>query len=217
MEENDDIQLTTIRWGSVNGDTARQTTMNFLCTVTENHGFNTRYTEHAIEDVSVITDHVRPELEGLTLEILVSNTPTRNYADDITQSVVEVSPDRKNFFTQPVNRVSDVWEKLRELSRSGTRLDEIFTSLRRYPSMVCLNASAPRAHDSYSSLSIALNLRNAEFVTLEKELGRVPIQPRGNRRKDKGGKGKDEASNQEKKKADEVSALAKGVDFFQGK
>lgn len=49
----------------------------FDATMREQHSSSSLITEHAVEDGANISDHMRPENDRLTLDIVVSNTPIR--------------------------------------------------------------------------------------------------------------------------------------------
>jgi len=59
-------------WTDAAGQTKR---LYFDATMSEGHEFTAEITEHAVEKGANVTDHVRKNLDRLTLEVMVSNTP----------------------------------------------------------------------------------------------------------------------------------------------
>src|SRR5258707_82000 len=53
-------------------------TIEFDSTIREEHHGTTTVTEHAVEKGANISDHARPELDRITCDVIVSNTPIRS-------------------------------------------------------------------------------------------------------------------------------------------
>lgn len=49
--------------------------IEFDCTLTEKHESSAKATEHPVEEGANVTDHVRPELDTVSLEGVITNTP----------------------------------------------------------------------------------------------------------------------------------------------
>lgn len=63
---------------------AAKKTLRFDVVISESHQYNTKATEHQVEQGADITDHVRKELDKLTLQVYVSNEPLTS--DDMSLS-----------------------------------------------------------------------------------------------------------------------------------
>lgn len=209
MARDETIERVSFVWTEDNGATFQ--ILEFLATISEQHSVTTRFTEHAIEDGSVVTDHVRPELDRLSISVLVTDTPTGAFADDVNGATIDAASGATNLFTEEVARVESIYEQLRTLSRSGIVLD-VATSLRNYGSMVITEMATPRNSENSHSISLDVNLREVEFATLEIEQGRIPVSPRANRQKTNN-RPTGETNASEQAKADEKTTILGGFGF----
>ena len=188
MPTNDDVRINIKRVSLEWEKGGAKSFLEFPCTLSESHSVDTQFTEHTIEDGSVITDHVRPGLDQLDITAVVSNKPVdplvRNEIaegyNNVISATVDPSPGRDNYLTEDVDFVFLIFNQLRQLSREGTIISNVGTSLRNYGSMVVTNVSAPRDMANSYSTQMDITFRQVELVTLQVEDGNIPTVPRGN-------------------------------------
>lgn len=147
-------------------------------------------TEHPIEEGANTSDHVRAELDSLTVEFVVSNTPINDLAltqaDGARATLVTVDiptpidlpgpplipsiPVTSGVsvfgFDREFDRVRTVYELLIELRDSGQRID-VITSRREYEGMVITGLSPTFDAQNGEALIGVLSFRQIRVVSSE--------------------------------------------------
>jgi hypothetical protein len=82
-------------------------------------------------------------------------------------------------FSQPFDRISSVYEELRDIIRSGIVVS-IITSLRTYNNMALANLSAPRTADTANAVEFSVDATQVRIVSTETVAAPEPVQVRGN-------------------------------------
>lgn len=173
--------MASLTWTLEDG---QEQTLTFDATVRDAHVSAALVTEHPVERASNISDHVRSELDRVSLEVVVSDTPIvapTDHNDGVTGSTQGVvAGDAKAqvlVFTGGMNRARSVYEELLELMGAGTRVN-LFTSLREYEGMVLKLVSPVRQADSGSSLVATIELVQFNVVDSQIVAAPEPRQPR---------------------------------------
>lgn len=164
----------------------------------EVHRESATVTEHAVEQDANIADHIRPELDRLTLEVHVSNTPTRQHGDHMsgaTGSVqsVDLSPygakgarSSALVWSAAFDRRKAVYDELGRLRRQGSVV-RVVTELREYERMAIVSMEVPRDATSAETLVATLELTQVRVVAAATTSAvPVPAEPRGRRRRNRG-------------------------------
>jgi hypothetical protein len=66
------------------------TSIHVDATIRESHNTSSQVTEHPVEQGANVSDHVRPELEKLTLEVFITNTPIRLPKSHVSGVLAEI-------------------------------------------------------------------------------------------------------------------------------
>ncbi len=109
-------------------------------------------------------------------------------------------------FSQPFNRVSEVYEELRKIVETGTFI-KIVTDLRTYPNMIIENLETPI--EAKGSVQIAMDAVQIRIVSTETVEITEPKQTRGERNRKRGNQRTTEDKAPERSK----SAATKIVEF----
>lgn len=120
--------------------------ITFDLILNEDHQMSNEITEHPVEDGSVISDHIKNNLESGSLTALVSNFSVK--------SIV-------GFF----NRAQDAYDKMVDIWKSR-ELVTIVTVLRVYEDMGIESISTARSSDTGSSIIFDISFRKVEQVKL---------------------------------------------------
>jgi hypothetical protein len=204
----------------------QEQSLTFDATVRDSHEATATITEHPIEEGANISDHVRKDLDRVTLSIVVSNTPIVSPADHndgvagTVQSVQLTGPDGQELaraqvlvFDGGVTRVRSVYEELLDLLETGTRVN-LLTSLRDYEGMAVKRVSPIREAQSGDALVATVELQELQVVSSEIVAAPEPREPRGNTGQERG------RENTEDEDEAGQSLLAAGLDgltnFFGG-
>ncbi len=203
----------------------REQSLTFDATVREAPESTATITEHPIEEGADISDHVRKDLDRISLQVVVSDTPIVNPADhnDGSQGSIqsvqlsgqegELTRAQVLVFDGGVTRVRSVYEELLDLMGNGTRV-RVMTRLRELEDMVVKRVSPIREADSGDSLVATLELQQISVVSSEIVAAPEPRETRGNNAQERG------RENTEDEGEGGQSLLAAGLDgltsFFGG-
>ena len=190
--------MTSLSWEEPE-DSGQLQLMDFDAVIRDTHESSATVTEHPVEEGANISDHIRKDLDRLTLEIVVSNTPIRVpktllsgisgrvQAVDITDpnSGVVLATANLLKFDGELDRVRTVYEEVLRLMNSGTLLS-VFTSLRDYENMVIRRAAPVRVAASGNALVMTIDL--TEISIAESEIVDAPraAETRGRNRRNDG-------------------------------
>jgi len=208
-----------LTWTLENGGEA---SILFDATVRDTHEASATITEHPVEEGANISDHVRPDLDRVTLSVVVSNKPIVSPVDHNdgvrgSQQPVELTgPDgellaRANVlvFDGPMTRVRSVYEELLDLMKRGVPVG-LLTSLREYENLGLTRVSPIREAESGDALVATVELKEVRVVSSEIVEAPEPREPRGNTQRERG------RENTEDEEEEGQSLLASAVDSFGG-
>lgn len=167
--------------------------ISFDAVVRDSHESTATVTEHPVEQGANISDHVRPDLDRVVLEAIVSNTPITqpvSQADGATGAPGDVDLINRDgdtigaarvlLFDGEFDRVRSVYDELRRLKDTGTVVD-IITSLREYDSMIIRAVNPQRDASSGSLLRIQIEATQIRIVESEIVEAPVPDENQRNR------------------------------------
>lgn len=154
--------------------------IEFDAVVRDSHESTSEATEHPVEDGAVANDHIRRRPDRVTLECVVSNTPTRVPATQMdgttgALSGVTISDAATGLvlakasalvFSGEFDRVRTVYDELLRLKNSGT-LVGIITSLRDYQDMALLRVSPVREASTGNMLVATVEAQQFTIVSTE--------------------------------------------------
>lgn len=143
-------------------------------TVSEGYDTEATATEHPVEDDADITDHVRPSLRRLTLEVVV--TP---HAGASLAHIVEPGTEAAT------SRPRTVRETLSDLIANGTEVS-IESGVLSWESMLLLSMSETRTSDGGDGFRASLSAREIRRVSTQEVEAPSPRVERGRRRTDRG-------------------------------
>lgn len=180
------------------------------CSVSETHTAVCEITDHPVEFGSVISDHIRSLPESVEINGLVTNTPLVYLA-----SLLSKSPVKPSLLPAWGDRVDAAYQKLLELKNAGVLID-VVTSLRTYSDMAITSIVITRDAATGNVLDCAIGLR--EIVTATSLAFDLPIPDdvANNAKKEQAKKDKTAADAKKTEKADNTSAIMKGVKAFAG-
>jgi hypothetical protein len=176
----------------------REQSMLFDATVRDSHESTATITEHPVEEGANISDHIRPGLDRVTLQIVVSNKPVvppTDHNDGITGSIRSsdligadgqvLGQAQVLLFDEPLARVRSVYEELLNLKNTGTAV-RVLTSLREYEDMGMLRVSPVREAASGDSLVATVEFQQVRVVSSEVVAAPEPRETRGNLNQERG-------------------------------
>jgi hypothetical protein len=175
--------------------------------VNEQHITTAQVTEHPVESGPNVTDYIRPMPRKLTLELMISNTPTYlpstqmrgAQANPAARTSVLVGNNPTAFsslkFSDDFDRVRDAYTDLVDAILAGA-LFQITTTLTNYDHMACINLSAPRNAESGNAIKFAIDFQEVRIVDTQdvktpaakhkpKNRGRKPTKPKDGHENDK--------------------------------
>lgn len=169
---------TQIQWTEASGST---TVLDTDAVVTETNAMASEITDNPIELGADVTDNARDKSDQLTLEFVISNTPTRvpkSHANGVTGST-RATPDGKAVvlqFDAQFDRVQAVQQDLARVKKAAL-LWQITTALRIYGNFLLEQINVTRDGKTGNSAKFSLQLRRALFVSTQ--YAAVPVlQPR---------------------------------------
>lgn len=127
-------------------------TIELDATLSEEHNMSSQISSHPIEKGTDITDHIRPEPESLTIEGVISSTPTQ------LKHVLKFV-DRTKRFDNAEKQLRELWQKAEPFT--------VVTSLRTYENMVIQTLSIPRDKDTTNIFRFKAQLRKVQLVSTE--------------------------------------------------
>lgn len=153
--------------------------------VTETHSAEVDVTDHPIESGANISDHVRPKVETLTIEGLVTNSPLPVKSDPLVSYTYgsQTVSSRSRFFE---TRAGQAYADLRAMKDAGQLLT-IVTALRSYENMVIQTLNVPRDATSGQALRFSVTLKQIRKVT-NRAVSVVNVENKGKKKKDLGPK-----------------------------
>ncbi len=122
-------------------------TLRFDLILSETHNFSSMVTEHNVEDGSIISDHIKNELENGSLTGIISNFTL-------------------NKFGLISNRAQDAFDELIWLWESK-ELVTITTVMRVYEDVAITNVSVDRSADTGEAISLNITFKAVKTVKLK--------------------------------------------------
>ena len=200
-------QLVTIAWTGADGQTY---SVSLDATTAQNHDATNTVTEHPVEDGANMSDHIRPDLDTLSVTGVISNTPVFLPQDNIdgaravdvqVEGVasgvriplpgvgalvgnIPISPTPKGVvtgFSPDFDRISACYQALLSLRNDGV-LCRVITHVRVYESMAIRKLSVPLDPTTGHSLPLTLEFVQIRIGSTEE----VPVPEIPRARKDKG-------------------------------
>lgn len=164
------------------GDTvdARFESMILDGTVSETYDVEALATEHPVEDDVEITDHVKPQLQRISLDIVVSAHPGPS-----SPAQADLSGWTGTARDNPSYRPQFVRETLRRLIREGVEVD-IETGAGAWESMLLVAMSEARSSESGDGLRARVDAREFRRVSTQEVEAPSPRVERGRRSADRG-------------------------------
>lgn len=176
-------------------------------------------TDHPVEQGVSITDHVRIKPMTLSMECLVSDTPTGRLLEDRVIQVgdVELSAGTNgDFVASDVARAFILrLQRLRKpitVSTSWKRTDGS-EGYMAYDNMLIQSVSETINPETGDSTSLKVALKQVTFVTNERTVVKVAV-PRASKKSEKGNKANEEGKETPK---EQVTGFGKIVSLFQGR
>lgn len=121
--------------------------IKFDLILTESHNFSNEITEHNVEDGSVITDHIKNNLENGSLTGIISNFSLKVFG----------------VFT---NRAQDAFDELIRLWKEKT-LVTILTVMKVYEDVAITDVSIDRSGDTGEAISLNISFKKVNIVKLK--------------------------------------------------
>lgn len=164
-----------------------------LVDLSQSHDMSALPTDSPVERGVTISDHLRPELDRISIKAFVSNTPTR--ADSVNAAV---SPSRAGSvslgsgsatvltFDNDFDLVQSVYDQLLYIKNTST-LCAIVTDKRRFESMAIISVSFP--FDYTDAAEVSIEAREVRVVETQTAAAPRPTVIRGNPRTNAGHQG----------------------------
>jgi hypothetical protein len=162
----------------------------------ETHTLKNAITENPVESGGNVTDHVRAELDTITLEVFVSNQPIdpqdRFSVDGVSGSVspVFVGVDKTVnvlVFDQMIDNVSETFSRLRRL-RDNATLMHVVTKVWDYTDMVIQEVGVPRTASEGDGAKMTISFKQLRLVSSKLVPAPIVTEPRAKKAVDKGAK-----------------------------
>jgi hypothetical protein len=210
-------------------------------TVRQVHRASATITEHPVEEGSNISDHIRPDLDAIRVEAVITNTPIvqpGSNMDGVTSEVAPIEldvpspPTRFNVsgllnaavqaFSPKVNKAevlqfSGPFDRIRSVYESFLSMRDngtvvrVLTTLREYESMVIQSVEVPK-DDPSDSINLNIEARQIRIVQTDTVQAPEPTQPRGRRQVSAGNQTPGDADAQTEQNASLAHRLMEG--FF---
>lgn len=142
----------------------------------ERHRASAQATEHPVERGVSISDHVRPERDVLSLDIVITDTPL--------------------FFAEEeerLTRVHDVWEQLID-ARDRALLATVTTAIRTYEEMVLIEATTTRRSEDGTWMHASLTFAEIRRVSTELVDDPLPARAHDQNERSRGSQSTEEAA-----------------------
>lgn len=208
--------MTVLIWTDDAGGTV---SVRFDTVNTETHDSTSVITEHPVEKGSNVSDHIRPELDRLSVEGYVSNKPlaTNPDVDQFAGYSPITLPDGTTATVlaprETRDRVRDTFELLQD-AQKNSRIVRVETKIREYEDMGIERVSTPRTVEDGSGATFQVDLKHMKFVSAETVDAPEPAEVRGQAKKAVGSKHAEEDPEDVAKK--KKSILANGLDSLLG-
>jgi len=133
----------------------------------EVHTYANTVTDHPVEQGSNITDHSRPEPDGVVMECIITNTPLSR-----KQATHGVQSGAFQFSSTSTGAVKlgdasglaqNAYQQLLKLRNEGTLVD-VVTNLTMYKSMAITNLSVPRDKTTTDMLKFSITFKKVRVV-----------------------------------------------------
>lgn len=158
-------------------DGSRSVQIQLDASVNETHLTNAQITEHQVETGSNITDHIRPMPKKLSLEAVITNTPTtlpttesRGVTGGVRQTQSGAFKYQALVFDGPFDRVADSYSDLVDATQAGAFVS-IVTTLANYQNFAIENLSVPRNSQSGNAIQFTIDLKEIRTVDTEQVEG----------------------------------------------
>lgn len=133
--------------------------------VSEKHSLSFRIGEHPLQNGCVIADHVKQELQEVTIEGMFTNHPLKKL-EETDKVTFDSEFATRNVKTSLTNRALDKFEKLKDLAKSKTPI-RIACSLATYPQMIITSLEYDRDEKSGSAIRFSMTLKEVILVSLK--------------------------------------------------
>jgi hypothetical protein len=164
--------------------------VGFDLTVSESHEATVTITDHPVERGANISDHGRPGLPSVSVEVYMTNTPINDlngrgsiqsrrltFPDQGVLGIQTLPRASVLTFPEPFDRVKDTHDILEDL-RVRVALLSVITSTRTYDSMLITRVSMPR--DEKGGANFQLDFQQIRTVTTASVTAPKPAEKRGN-------------------------------------
>ncbi len=161
-------------------------TLRFDVVSQETHKLDNEITEHPVESGANVSDHVRAELDNVTLEVFVSNCPISpfdrfSYDSDIGNVQASTISDSKSVsvlrFPEARDNVVDTYTKLRQLRDDATLL-QVITRLYNYENVVIKSVGIPRSAADGDGARMTIEFKEIRLVETKKVPTPIVTVPR---------------------------------------
>ncbi len=180
--------MTSITWILASGQLQ---SIDLDATVRQAHESSATATEHTVERGANVSDHVRANLDRITLEVVVSNQPItvpKTQMDGIGRAAggleivdgftgITLAQANVLVFDSDFDRVRTIYDLLLDLKSSG-EIVSIITTLREYEDMVLLRVSPVREAATGDALVATVEARQINVVDSEVVQAPEPVQTR---------------------------------------
>lgn len=163
----------------------------------ETHAIRNEITEHPVEKGANVTDHVRAEVDSISIEVFVSNSPIKrmdrlHQGDSVGDtSALDLGNNQSASvlqFDNPVDNVAEMYRALRVL-RDTAELVHVITPLWDYADMAVREVSIPRSVAEGDGAKMTIDLKQLRLVEVQLVPAPIPTEIRGKKAEDKGAKG----------------------------
>lgn len=116
----------------------------------EDHIFSNQITEHTVENGSVISDHIKNDLQEGSLTGLVTNHSIKQFG----------------LITGVTNRAKEAYDELKRIWKERS-LISIITIMQRYDNVAITNVSSPRDEGTGEAIIFNVSFREVKIVKLK--------------------------------------------------
>lgn len=156
--------------------------LKFDAVVREGHSGTTDYTQHPLEDGSVISDHAINQPERLELAVQVSNYPIVVAASFNAEGFVENG--------DPTRRAEEAYQEFVRLRTNAVVLTVDTTLRGTLENMVITDVPADRDPQTREVLACVIRMQNIRTAEVEVEAATDPVDPANKAGRDIGKQGK---------------------------
>jgi hypothetical protein len=190
---------------TING---RPISVTFDASISESHLGSAQVTEHQVETGSNIADHVRALPLRLSVQAMVSDTPTLEGGSVLKQSVPTLDRDSIVLTASgEVDRVRTIYNALTDAMQAGV-LIEVNTSLRKYTNLAIINLATPRNALDSNAVTFSIDLLQVRLVKTF-TVASLPEKAKGARKR--GAKSNKDLDNEPKKKEQVKQSFLKTI------